>query len=137
MKVSRGTILARCLRFRCPDCGRAPLLRSFFYLQAECPHCGAVHGRESGFTLGTTSIGYVLALMTIVLPLIILAIRSEISFFIAVLAGGIGSFLFPLLLYPLLLCGIVGLYYTFLPGELSANRETETAQGGVDDETLV
>lgn len=125
MKIDRWTVIKRCLLLRCPNCGRVCLLESWFRLPPRCPQCGMEHGRESGFTLGTTSIGYVLALLIILLPLILLAIRDEISFWTAVIAGGLGSFLFPVALYPLLLCWVVGFYYTCLPGELPENREPE------------
>ncbi len=123
--MTRGQILGRCLRLRCPNCAGAGLLKSWFRLNRKCPACGMETGKEEGFTLGTTSIGYVLALFVILLPLILLAAEGRVSFWVALLAGGLGSFLFPLTLYPLLLCWVVGGYYGSLPGELPANQERE------------
>jgi hypothetical protein len=83
------------------------------------------NAQEAGFTLGTTSIGYVIALLVILLPLIILAAAGKVSFWVAVVAGGFGSFLLPLLLYPFLLCWVVGTYYGSLPSELPENQKEE------------
>lgn len=119
------TIFIRCLRMRCPNCDRASLLRSWFHLHVNCPRCGMVNGKESGFTLGTTSIGYVISLLLVLLPVVVLAVRDQISFLLALVAGGLGSLVLPLVLYPLLLCWVVGTYYGFLPGELPVNQNPE------------
>lgn len=80
------------------------------------------NGKEEGFTLGTTSIGYVVALFIVLLPTILLAIQEKLSFWVAIIAGGAGSFLLPIIIYPLLLCWVVAFYYGCFPNELPENR---------------
>lgn len=121
--IGRGVILSRGLRLLCPNCGQARLLRSWFHLHRACPRCGMEVARESGFTLGTTSIGYVIALFVVLLPLVVLAVRGEIGFWAAVILGGLGSFLLPVALFPVLLMWVATSYFTMLPGELPANRK--------------
>lgn len=42
----------RALRRACPRCGHAPIFRSFFELEAECPSCGLLFEREPGYWVG-------------------------------------------------------------------------------------
>lgn len=128
MKVGRATVIRRCMRMRCPNCNQAPLLRSWFHLYPECPLCKRSHDKESGFTLGTTSLGYVLALLLVLAPIIFAAVQGIISLPWALVLGGLGSLLLPILLYPFLLCWVVASYYGFLPGELPLNQEAEGAE---------
>ena len=55
IKRDRQTILAtlgRCLRLRCPVCGRDSIARRPFNLKHHCDVCGAVFKREEGFFVG-------------------------------------------------------------------------------------
>ena len=46
-------ILWRGIRLRCPNCGQAGILASWFALRERCPHCGLVLDRgESDYFLG-------------------------------------------------------------------------------------
>ena len=44
--------LARCLKLRCPVCGRDSIVRRPFNLKHHCDACGAVFKREEGFFVG-------------------------------------------------------------------------------------
>ena len=44
--------LARCLRLRCPVCGRASILQRPFHIKHQCTACGALFKREEGFFVG-------------------------------------------------------------------------------------
>ena len=47
-------LLARALRLRCPACGRAGVLATWFALRARCPACGFRFDRgEEGYFLGS------------------------------------------------------------------------------------
>ena len=70
--------------------------------------------KEEGFTLGTTSIGYVISIFLILIPLVGLAIMDVISTTVAVIVGGVLSILLPVGLYPLLLGLVVGSYYALM-----------------------
>jgi len=44
--------LARCLRLKCPVCGRESIVRRPFNLKHRCEACGAIFKREEGFFVG-------------------------------------------------------------------------------------
>ena len=55
MKRDARTIqltLARCLRLKCPVCGRESIVRRPFNLKHRCEACGAIFKREEGFFVG-------------------------------------------------------------------------------------
>ena len=55
MKRDTRTILAtlaRCLKLRCPVCGRASIIQRAFNLKHHCDACGALFKREEGFFVG-------------------------------------------------------------------------------------
>jgi uncharacterized protein (DUF983 family) len=55
MKRDAHTIfqtLARCLKLKCPVCGRASIVRRPFNLKHTCESCRAVFKREEGFFVG-------------------------------------------------------------------------------------
>jgi len=55
MKRDKRTILLtlkRCLKLRCPVCGRDSIVRRPFNLKHRCGECGAIFKREEGFFVG-------------------------------------------------------------------------------------
>ena len=61
-----GTIIWRCLRLRCPACGRGRLFRGWFRMHAKCDGCGMKFEREPGYFLGSIYFNYgVTALLVI------------------------------------------------------------------------
>ena len=122
MNVSRAAIAQRCLLLRCPNCGAAGQRRTWFRLQPKCPSCGLVHSQEDGFTLGTTSIGYVVALLFIVLPLCILVVENVLSVWLGVVLGILGSVFLSIGLYPVFLGWVLLTYYVVHAEDLPANR---------------
>src|SRR6266849_5402992 len=44
--------LGRCLKLRCPACGRAAVFEKPFNLKMRCTACGVVFKREEGFFVG-------------------------------------------------------------------------------------
>lgn len=123
-KVTRGDIIARGLRCACPNCGERGLLASWFRLGKACRHCGMDLERSHGFYSGTTSIGYVAAIVVILVPLCFLVVRDVISARAAVLIGMFGSAAFIVAVYPLMLCWMVAACHVALPGDLPANGGT-------------
>ena len=110
-KPSRGDAMLRGCLCRCPRCGEPGLLRSYFKLHDACPHCGLSFEKEEGFTLGTTSIGYVVSIVVILIPMIALALMDVISTFTAIAIGGVLSITFPIVMYPWFLGMVVGSYF--------------------------
>jgi hypothetical protein len=66
---------------------------------------------ESGFYFGTTSIGYVLAIVLVIIPVCILVVKDILSMWLGVGIGIIGSIMLCTLLYPLMLCWVIMLYF--------------------------
>lgn len=116
-KPTRLEAFSRGLVCKCPRCGESGLLKSYYKLHAACPHCNLSFEKEEGFTLGTTSIGYVLAIFFILIPLVLLAILGWIGTWTAILVGGLLSLALPIVLYPWLLGMVVGSYFALFGHE--------------------
>lgn len=84
---------------------------------------------ESGFYFGTTSVGYVLAILFVIIPVCVLVVLGTISMWVGVGIGIAGSVLLCILLYPLLLSWVIMTYYLVCPQELPNNisRPLETS----------
>ena len=55
MKRERPSIIStllRCLRLRCPVCGRSSIVERPFKIKHHCPSCDALFMREAGFFVG-------------------------------------------------------------------------------------
>lgn len=126
LEVTRGTIVARGLFCGCPNCGEHGLLKHWFKLNRKCTGCGLDLEKSDGFYSGTTSIGYVGAIVLVVVPVIILVLRGTLSVNQGIAACIGGSALFILLIYPLTLGWMVMTYYFTMPGELPENGGANT-----------
>jgi len=122
MNVSRGDIAKRCLLLHCPNCDAGGQLRSWFRLHPACPQCGLKHGGEDGFTLGTTSIGYVVACVLVVVPVCILVVLNIIPVWLGVLIGIGGSVLVTIGLFPVFLGWVLMTYYVSTAEALPVNK---------------
>jgi heme/copper-type cytochrome/quinol oxidase subunit 4 len=76
---------------------------------------------ESGFYFGTTSIGYVLAIVLVIIPVCILVVKDILSMWLGVGIGIIGSIMLCTLLYPFMLCWVIMLYFIVQAEELPKN----------------
>jgi uncharacterized protein (DUF983 family) len=122
MKVERGEILSRTLTGRCPNCGRFGLFKNWFRLHKRCPHCEMeLEKEESGFYFGTTSIGYVLSIILVIIPICILVVKDMLSMWVGVGIGIVGSIMLCTLLYPFMLCWVIMLYFIVQAEELPKN----------------
>jgi uncharacterized protein (DUF983 family) len=123
MKISRGEIAQRCLLLRCPNCGEGGQLRSWFRMQPACPHCQMAYAQEDGFTMGTTSIGYVAAIVLVVVPTCILVVMNLLAVWVGVAIGIAGSIGLSIGLYPVFLGWVLMTYYVSHAEHLPANQE--------------
>lgn len=124
MKVERGEILSRTLTGRCPNCGQFGIFKNWFRLRKHCPACEMeLEKEESGFYFGTTSIGYVLAIVLVLIPVCVLVVKGAVGMWTGVTIGIVGSLLLCLLLYPVMLCWVIMLYYVVQAEELPENRK--------------
>jgi uncharacterized protein (DUF983 family) len=122
MPVTRFVIARRCLLLRCANCGAGGQMRTWFRLQPACPHCGLRHSQEEGFTLGTTSIGYVVAFLFVVLPVCILVVENVLAVWVGVVVGILASLVLTVGLYPVFLGWVLLTYYVVNADDLPANR---------------
>ena len=122
MKVGRGEIFSRALTGHCPNCGQFGMFKNWFRLYKSCPNCGMeLEKEESGFYFGTTSIGYVLSIILVIIPVCILVVMDMLSMWVGVGIGIVGSIMLCTLLYPLMLCWVIMLYYLVQAEELPNN----------------
>ena len=126
MKVERGEIFSRVLTGRCPNCGQFGMFKNWFRLYKRCPNCGMeLEKEESGFYFGTTSIGYVLSIILVIIPVCILVVTDMLSMWVGVGIGIARSIMLCTLLYPLMLCWVIMLYYVVQADELPINTSEE------------
>ncbi len=128
-RVSRWEILVRGATLRCPNCGGYGLFKSWFRLHKSCQRCGMTLEKEQGFYLGTTSIGYVLAIIFVLLPVCALVVMDVLGVWVGVSLGIVGTVVFTVAMYPCLLGWVIMFYFAMLPHELPANKpESEAAE---------
>ena len=126
MKIQRGDIITRSLTGRCPNCASFGMFKHWFRLNRCCSLCGMqLEKDESGFYFGTTSIGYVLAIIFVILPVCILVVMEKLGMWTGITLGIVGSILLCVLVYPLLLCWVIMTYFVVCPNELPENVEAE------------
>ena len=126
MKVERGEIFSRALKGRCPNCGQFGIFKNWFRLHKRCPNCGMeLEKEESGFYFGTTSIGYVLSIILVIIPVCILVVMDMLSMWVGVGIGIAGSIMLCTLLYPFMLCWVIMLYYVVQADELPINASEQ------------
>ncbi len=126
MEIERSEIFCRSLTGRCPNCGHFGIFKNWFRLHKACPECSMqLEKDESGFYFGTTSIGYVLAIVLVIIPICILVVMDLLSMWTGIVIGIVGSVLLCVLLYPLMLCWVIMLYYMVQSEELPKNREED------------
>jgi len=97
------------------------LLASWFRLNKACTACGMDLAKSHGFYSGTTSIGYVAAILFVLIPDFLLVSAKAIGVTAGILLGMFGSFGFIVLIYPAMLCWMVMAYHVALPGDLPSN----------------
>ena len=112
MKVERFEIFSRAVTGRCPNCGQLAMFKNWFRYYKRCPNCGIeLEKEESEFYSGTTSIGYVLSINLVIIPVCISIVIDLLSMWLGVGIGIVGSIMLCTLLYPLILCSVIMLYY--------------------------
>lgn len=92
-----GQLVWRALRLRCPVCGQAPMFRSWFARNEECPRCGWRFMREEGYFTGAMAINLVvteLVLFALAIGLIVyrvpIALDIVIGIVVALLVSLVG-----------------------------------------------
>ena len=129
LKITRGDIIARGILCYCPNCGQRGLLKSWFRLNDACAQgCGLDLAKSAGVYSGTTSIGYVAAIIFVIIPTCFLVVFKLLTVGQGVALGILGSLGFIVLIYPVMLCWMVMAYHVTLPEELPANQRKTDAK---------
>jgi len=100
------------------------MFQNWFRLNKRCSSCDMqLEKEESGFYFGTTSIGYVLAIIFVIIPVCILVVMDKLSMWTGVTIGITGSIILCVLLYPFMLCWVIMTYFAVCVQELPQNAE--------------
>jgi DNA-directed RNA polymerase subunit RPC12/RpoP len=134
-RVSRWQIVGRGLTNRCPNCGGRTLFQpgKLFEIVAACPRCGLKIERDEGFFLGSMSLNYGFTTLVFLTPILLLAYNGVIGATPALVVGGAGAIIVPMLFYRSSRSWWLMNYYLVLPQHLPANQEARTAG---EDENL-
>lgn len=128
MPPTRSQIITRSLTGRCPNCGAYGLFRHWFRLNRECRSCHLpLEKEEAGFYFGTTSIGYVLAIIVVIVPICFLVVNDTLGVWTGVALAIGGSILLTVILYPLLLSWVIMSYYCIFPSQLPGDSPPSPA----------
>ncbi|QDU93400.1 DUF983 domain-containing protein [Lignipirellula cremea] len=73
------TLLWRCLRLRCPHCGKGKLFRDFLRMHETCSECGVKWEREAGFFLGSIYFNYGLTALIVAVTYPVLMFNQVLS----------------------------------------------------------
>jgi uncharacterized protein (DUF983 family) len=117
LKEKRELYLKRGLKGRCPRCESPDLFESGFRLHKACPSCGLPLESEDGWSLGAVPINYTLTCLFWVLPVALLFVAGLFPLKTALILGGIGTLVIPILTYRRTKALWVGVYYAVLPQE--------------------
>jgi uncharacterized protein (DUF983 family) len=92
---------SRALRKICPNCGQAPMFKSFFKMHDKCPNCGVVYERENGEYVASMYLSIFITGLIFIFLFIVLEYILKVSLAtqLWVLMPVIG--LFPVWFYPL------------------------------------
>ncbi|MEX2174874.1 MAG: DUF983 domain-containing protein [Pirellulaceae bacterium] len=94
-------LLGRCLRLRCPLCGRGKQFRHWLAMHRNCPHCGVKFEREPGFFLGSIYINYGVTSLIVVIVYPLLLFGWGLPETPLLIGSLVFAVIFPVLLFPM------------------------------------
>ncbi len=124
LKKQRDLILKRALRGHCPRCDGDGIFATRFRLHRACPACGLPLENEDGWSLGAVPINYTFTCLAWVLPIGLLFVAGLLPLTVALILGGLGTIIIPILTYRRTKALWVGIYYAVLPHESFAVQKT-------------
>ena len=124
LQVTRWQIIGRGLTNRCPNCGGRTLFEpgKLFDIAKQCSRCGLTIERDEGFFLGSMSLNYGFTIVVFLVPVLLLAYNGIIRQTPALILGGIGAIVVPMLFYRSSRSWWLMNYYFVLPQHLPANQ---------------
>lgn len=93
-----GTLL-RCLRLRCPVCGKASIVQRPFKIKHYCHACDALFMREEGFFVGAILVNVVTTEIFILILYLVSLILLGINYQLVLTILFISALLFPVAFY--------------------------------------
>lgn len=100
--VSRGTMLGRALRRRCPRCGE-PAFSSWFKMDENCVQCGLHFEREPGYWAGAITINTIVIFATFLVSfgVMVVATWPEVPWTTVLVTTLLINLVVPTIFYPL------------------------------------
>jgi uncharacterized protein (DUF983 family) len=132
-KVTRKTIIRRCLSLNCPNCGKEKIASSLISIHNTCPGCGMPIKRSNGFYFGPICINYGFIAFFLICPILVLGYSGQLALNTSIVLSFFASFFLPVLLYSRSWGLWLLVYYFCLPNELHGNRP-ETSDDLLFDE---
>ncbi len=96
---TKGQLVGRALRLRCPVCGVGPMFRRLKQYET-CPHCGFRFEREVGYFTNALIINYTIVSLPILFVIAPLAFFSGLSLVTLLVSGVLIAVLVPVLTFP-------------------------------------
>ncbi|NDG85586.1 MAG: DUF983 domain-containing protein, partial [Proteobacteria bacterium] len=66
-------------RNRCPSCEKAPVFTGIYAMSRECPSCGSVFEKESGYFIGAMIASYFLGVFLAFPPLLLMVFKFKVE----------------------------------------------------------
>jgi uncharacterized protein (DUF983 family) len=73
------TLVSRAFRRQCPVCGNGGIYQGWISIKPECPSCGYVFMRESGYFLGALAVNIIVAELISMIVLVALFIWTSLE----------------------------------------------------------
>src|SRR5579859_428746 len=115
-------LVRRGLLLRCPNCGRATLVRGVLRVHQRCRVCGLAFEHDEGFFLGALIVNYLFAFVFGILPAIVLVAAGVWSAPTAIIVAIAAALLLPVVFYWHAKSLWMAVYYVFVPDDLRAAR---------------
>jgi uncharacterized protein (DUF983 family) len=112
---SIGTLIGRALRRQCPVCGHSGIWKNFLTIKDECPNCGYVFARESGYFLGAYALNLIVAEAIAMAVLVALLVRTDWEWWVIELIVIPLAIALPILFFPFSRSLWMALDFTFHP----------------------
>ncbi len=112
------TLATRGVLLRCPNCGKATLVRGLLQVHDRCRVCGLLFEHDEGFFLGALVLNYMVTALVGIIPAIVAVATGTWSVPFAIGFAALASVLFPILFYWHAKSLWLATYYTFVPDDL-------------------
>jgi uncharacterized protein (DUF983 family) len=89
----------RCLRLRCPVCGKSAIVQRPFKIKHHCPSCDALFMREAGFFVGAILVNVVTTEFVIMVTYLICLVAIGFDYHWVLTALFVTALIFPVAFY--------------------------------------